>query len=181
MIHLPLCRGPTQLEFSQSICYKLLCLHFIPVGLMRKLNLRGVTDESVRNLTLGVKQPNPKARSYHSTQLPLSHQEAASRTTSPPHPCLHPQLILHSVVSWGSFKSIPSLNHCKEFLANPSRVSCGSRFFPRLVESLRLQKSRCLANPSVAILPEARGHTSFSLGLYAKPPFGYNSYPRILY
>ena len=61
----------------------------------------------------------------------------------------HPQLILHPVVSRGSLKSIPSLNHCKEFLANLSRVSCSSRFFPRLLESLRLQKSRCLANPSV--------------------------------
>ena len=180
MIHLHLCRGPTQLEFSQYICYKLLCLHFTPVELMRKLSLRGVTDESVRKPTSGVKQPNPKARSYHSTQLPLSHKEAASRTTPHPDPCLHPQLSPHSVVSWSSFKSIPSLSHCKEFLANPSRVSCGSKFFPRLVESLRLQKSRCLASPRVAILPEARGHTYFSLGLYAKQPFGYNSFPHIL-
>lgn len=72
--------------------------------------------------------------------------------TFPPllHP--HPWLILHSVVSWGSFQSIPSLNHCKEFLANLSRVSCSSKFFPRLVGSLRLQKSRCLANPSVTCI-----------------------------
>ena len=49
----------------------------------------------------------------------------------------------------GSFKSIPSLNPCKEFSANLSRVSCSSKSFPRLVESLRFQKSRCSANPSV--------------------------------
>ena len=135
----------------------------------------------MRNPTSGVRQPNPKACSYHSTQLPLSQKEAASRTPNHSHPRLHPQLILHSLVSWGSFKSIPSLNPCKEFLANLSRVSCSSRFFPRLVESLRLQKGRCLANPSVTILSETRGHTFFSLDLYAKQPFGYNSHPCILY
>ena len=134
----------------------------------------------MRNPTLGVRQSNPKACFCHSTQLPLSQKEGASRTPTPPPPHLHPQLILHSLVSWGSFKSIPSLNPCKEFLANLSRVSGSSKFFPRLVESLRLQKGRCLANPSVTILSEARGHTFFSLYLYAKQPFGYNSHPCIL-
>ena len=104
----------------------------------------------MRNPTLGVRQPNPEACSYHSTQLPLSQKEAASRTGPPTPPrCLQPQLILHSLVSCGSFKSIPSLNPCKEFSANLSRVSCSSKSFPRLVESLRFQKSRCSANPSV--------------------------------
>ena len=101
----------------------------------------------MRNPALGVRQPNPKACSYQPERSCFQDRAPAPPPTPPR--CLQPQLILHSMVSWGSFKSIPSLNPCKEFSANLSRVSCSSKSFPRLVESLRFQKSRCSANPSV--------------------------------
>ena len=88
-------------------------------------------------------QPQSTLFSFHLTTS--QSKEAASRIWNISRPSPPPSPANSAL----SLKSIPSLYRCKELLANLSRVSCGSKFFPRLVESLRLQKSRCLANPSV--------------------------------